>query len=253
MVFIPIGDDDSDRRLTPWVNYALIALNVLVFVGPQRMGNDDKFTYAFATVPQEIVTGRDVVTPPRVVEDPVTGEKLEIPGLQRTPGTVYVTLLTSMFMHGGWMHLLGNMLFLWVFGDNVEDRLGHGRYVAFYLLGGIIASLIHVFTTVLFGGDPLVPCLGASGAISAVLAGYLWLFPHRSVWVLMLRIIMPVPAWVVIGVWFLFQLLNGMGVLGGDSQAGGGVAYAAHIGGFLAGLVLIFVMTPADERTRARR
>src|SRR5919202_5179600 len=152
MVF-PISDDNSDRVTTPVVNYALIALNVLVFVFFQGLGNNNKFTYAWATVPREIVTGHDVTTPPHVVEDPVSGERFEEPGLQPTPGSVYLTLLTSMFMHGGWAHILGNMLFLWIFGDNIEDRLGHLRYLIFYLLCGVIASLAHVFTTVAFSRD----------------------------------------------------------------------------------------------------
>src|SRR5918911_4767706 len=163
----PIGDDNSDRTITPVVNYMLIAANVLVFVLFQGFGSNDRFTYAWSAVPQEIVTGRDVVTPPRVVE--YAGERVEVPGLQPTPGSVYLTLLTSMFMHGSIMHLLGNMLFLWIFGDNLEDRLGRVRYLIFYLLTGLIASLAHVFSTAAFsegGSGMLVPSLGASGAIS---------------------------------------------------------------------------------------
>jgi membrane associated rhomboid family serine protease len=146
-----------------------------------------------------------------------------------------------MFMHGGIAHIAGNMLFLWIFGDNIEDRLGHVRYAIFYLLCGLIASLAHVFTTAAFAGeqaDMLVPSLGASGAISGVLGGYILLHPSRRVTVLLFRFLTQVPAWVAIGIWFAFQLISGLGMLGGGSQAGG-VAYAAHVGGFLAGLVLI--------------
>ena len=144
-----------------------------------------------------------------------------------------------MFMHGGLAHLFGNMLFLWIFGDNLEDRIGRVRYLIFYLVCGIIASLAHVFTTIAFGSNPYVPSLGASGAISGVLGGYVLLFPRNQVRVILFRFLTNVPAYVALGLWFLFQLLNGLGVLGSGSQEGGGVAYAAHIGGFIAGLALI--------------
>ena len=241
-MIMPIGDDNTDRTIQPFVNYALIALNVLVFVVFQGMGQNEKFTYSLSTVPEEIVTGKDFVTEPKVVTEPITGQRVEVPGLQRTPGSVYITLITSMFMHGGFAHLFGNMLFLWIFGDNVEDTLGHMRYLIFYLVGGVIASLAHVFTTVAMNGadspQALIPSLGASGAISAVLGGYILLFPNRRVTVIMLRMLTQVPSYVAIGMWFVFQLISGLGVFGGGSQ-GGGVAYAAHVGGFVAGLVLI--------------
>jgi len=238
MVF-PLYDDNTDRLTTPFVNYALIAANILVFVFLQQLGTNDRFTYAFSTVPLEITTGRDYVTPNSFVE--YAGQRLLVPGLGPTPVSVYLTLLTSMFMHGGIAHIAGNMLFLWIFGDNIEDRLGHVRYVIFYLLCGLIASLSHVFVTTLFASDPrslLVPSLGASGAISGVLGGYILLHPRRRVTVILFRFLTDVPAYVAIGIWFAFQLISGLGVLGGGSQQGG-VAYAAHVGGFLAGLVLI--------------
>jgi membrane associated rhomboid family serine protease len=237
MVF-PISDDNSDRTTTPIVNYILIAVNILVFVLFQGFGNNEKFTYAWATVPREIVTGRDVTTPPHEVVDPASGERFEEPGLQPTPGSVYLTLLVSMFMHGGWAHIFGNMLFLWIFGDNVEDRMGHLRYLIFYLVCGFIADFSHVFSTVAFGGNQLIPSLGASGAISGVLGGYILLFPNRQVRAIVFRFLTTIPAWAAIGIWFVFQLVSGLGLLGGGSQAGG-VAYAAHIGGFIAGLVLV--------------
>ena len=241
-MIMPIGDDNTGRTIRPFVTYALIAANILVFVLFQGVGGNDKFTYSFSTVPREIVTGEDQVTPDRDVEHPITGQPVSVPGLQPTPISVYITLLTSMFMHGGIAHLLGNMLFLWIFGDNVEDTLGHLRYFTFYLVCGLIASLAHVFTTVAFSGaggeEALIPSLGASGAISGVLGGYIMLHPHRRVTVFMFRMLTHVPAFVAIGLWFLFQLVSGMGVLGEGTQAGG-VAYAAHIGGFIAGLVLI--------------
>src|SRR2546423_9435460 len=177
MIF-PLGDDDTGRTSAPVVNYLLIAINVLVFVFLQGFGSNDRFTYAFSTVPAEIATGRDVARPVVIQGD--AGAEVGRIDLQPTPGSVYLTLITSMFMHGGVAHIFGNMLFLWIFGDNVEDRIGHARYLIFYLLCGVIASLAHVFTTVAFSHNPsslLVPSLGASGAISGVLAAYVLLFP----------------------------------------------------------------------------
>ena len=236
---LPLYDDNSDRTTTPIVNYAIIALNILVFVFLQGLGSNDQFTYSFSTVPAEILQGRDIVTPARVVE--YMGQRVTIPGLGPTPGSVYLTLLTSMFMHGGFAHIAGNMLFLWIFGDNIEDRLGHVKYLIFYLLCGVIAGLSHVFATGVFATSEnslLVPSLGASGAISGVLGAYILLHPKRRVTVILFRFLTDVPAYVAIGIWFAFQLISGLGILGGGSQQGG-VAYAAHIGGFLAGLVLI--------------
>ncbi|MCL5998893.1 MAG: rhomboid family intramembrane serine protease [Chloroflexi bacterium] len=238
MLIIPIGDDNSDRTTTPYINYLIILVNVIVFVAFQQLGSDTSFTYAFSTVPQEIVTGRDLVTEDQVVRDPISGDRFAIPGLQPTPFSVYVTLLVSMFMHGSIAHIAGNMLFLWIFGDNVEHALGHVRYLVFYLVCGVLASLAHVFSTLVFGGDMTIPSLGASGAISGVMGGYLLMFPGRRVTVIMFRFITQVSALVAVGLWFVFQLISGLGVLGDETQ-GGGVAYAAHIGGFIAGLVLV--------------
>ncbi len=235
MVF-PLSDDNSDMRTMPVVNYVLIALNVLVFVVFQGMGANDKFTYKLATVPAEIKSGKDIVTEDRVVVDPVSGQRYAAPGLQPTPVSVYLTLLTSMFMHGGIAHLLGNMWFLWIFGDNVEDRMGHVRYLVFYLLTGIIASLCHVLMN-LNGPSSLIPSLGASGAISGVMGAYLSLCPSRLVRVFIMRVVTEIPGYMAVGLWFLFQLISGMGLLGGGSE-GDGVAYAAHVGGFVAGVLL---------------
>ncbi len=250
-MILPIADDNTDRTSTPIVTYALIALNVIVFVFLQGMGRNDKFTYAFSTVPQEILTGQDVATSDRWIHDPLSGHVFRIPGLQPTPISVYITLLTSMFMHGGIAHLAGNMLFLWIFGDNVENALGRVKFILFYLLCGVLASLAHVYSTVEFRGNPLVPSLGASGAISGVLGAYLLLFPQKRVVVIMLRFLTEVPAIVAIGMWFLFQVINGIGMLGLGSRAGGGVAYAAHIGGFVAGLMLVmFFIGKQPQRQR---
>jgi len=244
MVF-PLYDDNSDRATTPIVNYALIAINILVFVFLQQLGTNDRFTYAFSTVPEEIISGRDVRTPDRVRVDPATGQELLVPGLQPTPFSVYLTLIFSLFMHGGIAHIAGNMLFLWIFGDNVEDRMGHLRYLIFYLVCGVLASMAHVLTSAMLATDPaslLIPSLGASGAISGVLGGYIVLYPHRRVTAIVFRFVTEVPAYVAIGIWFGFQLISSVGVLGGGSQLGG-VAYAAHIGGFVAGIVLVKVFT----------
>lgn len=232
----PISDDNTDRHLTPLVNYVLIAINIFVFIFLQGMGGNHSFTYAFSTVPAEILSGTDIVTQSEIIINPNTGQHVQVPGLEATPISVYFTLISSMFMHGGWGHLLGNMLFLWIFGDNIENRLGHGRYLTFYLLCGILASLSHVLFTVVAGQNGMTPSLGASGAISGVMGAYLILFPKRKVNVLLLRFIVAVPAVVALGIWILFQVISGIGAFG---MSGGGVAYAAHVGGFLAGMLLI--------------
>jgi membrane associated rhomboid family serine protease len=251
---LPLADDNSDRTLTPYVNYALIAINALVFVGLQSFGADERFTRTWSTVPLEIVTGKDIVTKDEVEFNRQTGEIIVFPGLQPTPISVYLTLITSMFMHGGIAHILGNMLFLWIFGDNIEDIMGHARYLAFYLISGVLASLAHVFSVLVFAGidsqEMLIPSLGASGAISGVLGAYILLFPTRMVLVLLFRFLTWVPAYVAIGIWFAFQVIEGLGLLGGSQQ---GVAFGAHIGGFLAGLALVIPFTQGGPKTRVER
>jgi membrane associated rhomboid family serine protease len=155
-----------------------------------------------------------------------------------------------MFMHGSIAHLAGNMLYLWVFGDNLESRMGHKKYLLFYLLTGLIASLCHVFVASLLGKDLMIPSLGASGAISGVLGGYLVLFPTNQVRVLVIAFVMKVPAFITLGLWIALQLFSGWGSLGTD---GGGVAYAAHIGGFFAGMLLVKVFGKGREVSRVRR
>lgn len=240
---IPVGDDNADRKKTPFVNYIFISVNIIVFAVYQKFGADIDFTYSYATVPAEIMTGQDIVSPSMAVVDMVTGRESIIPGLGITPIPVWLTLITSMFMHGGIAHLAGNMLYLWVFGDNLEDRLGHIRYFFFYILCGIIASLTHVVTDYLFGQNHLIPSLGASGAISAVMGGYLLLFPFKKVTVLFIFFFISVPAFIVLGLWIVLQIANGANFLGGSP--GTGIAYAAHIGGFIAGLLLIRKFLPA--------
>jgi len=241
----PIGDDNSDRTITPYVNYLIIALNVIVFVFLQGMSGDNVFTFSYATVPAEILSGRDIVTDAKAITDPYTGEHFTMPGLGPIGIPVYFTLITSMFMHGGWAHIAGNMLYLWIFGDNIENAIGHRRYLFFYLLCGITASLSHVFATKLLGQNLLIPSLGASGAISGVLGAYILLFPRRRVTMFFIRFITHVSAFWAIGIWIVFQLINGLGMLGGAEA--GGVAYAAHLGGFLAGLVLIKLFLPRNR------
>jgi len=243
---LPIGDDNTGRINRPVVNYVLIAINVMVFVFLQGLGSNEYFTYAFSTVPQEIATGQDLVRTV-VIRDPTSEQVVGQIDLQPTPITVYITLLTSMFMHGGIGHLLGNMLYLWIFGDNVEDDLGPIRYLTFYLICGLLASLAHVFSTFIFGGNPYIPSLGASGAISGVLGGYILFHPHRRVRVIVGRMLTEVPAFVAIGLWFVFQLIASLGMLGG--MEAGGVAYAAHIGGFVAGLALVKIFAIGRSRT----
>ena len=244
-MLLPLGDDNRDRHLTPIVNYILIAINIFVFVYWQDLGRNINFTFAYSTVPAEILSGHDIITSAKIIHDPITGQDIEMPGLQLTPISVYLTLLTSIFMHGGIAHIAGNMLYLWIFGDNLENAMGHGKYLMFYLLCGVLAGLSHVISSTYLNQSTLVPSLGASGAIAGVLGGYILLYPRRSVHVWFLFGIISLPAFLVVGLWFVFQLVNGMGMLGGEETAGG-VAYAAHIGGFIVGLLLVklFISRP---------
>jgi membrane associated rhomboid family serine protease len=206
---MPLGDDNSGRRLTPIVTYVLIAINVLVFL--LELNNGESFIQRWAFVPS------------RFMADPV--------------GDV-VTLFTSMFMHAGWAHLLGNMLYLWIFGDNVEDRLGHGLFFVFYILCGLAAT----FAQLLISLGSSVANVGASGAIAGVLGAYLVMFPGRQVRVLMGRAVVPMSALIVIGLWIVIQIFSQISVFSAGSQGEGGVAYMAHIGGFVAGVVMAFLL-----------
>jgi membrane associated rhomboid family serine protease len=207
---IPLSDDDRGRRLTPVVTYVLIAINVLMFLLELSLGNAFIERWAFV--------------PSRFVANPV-GD--------------FGTIFTSMFMHAGWVHLLGNMLYLWIFGDNVEDRLGHALFLLFYLLCGLAATFAQMFFTL--GSD--VPNLGASGAIAGVLGAYLIMFPGTQVRVLMGRAIIPMSALVVIGFWIVLQIISQVSAFTASTQTeGGGVAYMAHIGGFAAGIILTYLL-----------
>jgi membrane associated rhomboid family serine protease len=224
----PIGDDNSDRRTKPIVNYTIIFINIIVFVLFQGIGSNDAFNSAYSLVPREITTGIDL-SGIQIIRDSL-GNTARV-RMEETPVSVYITLLTSMFMHGGIMHLFGNMLFLWVFGDNIENRLGHVRYAIFYVVCGLIAAAGQIAMDM----GSIIPMLGASGAISGVLGGYLLLYPKRRVRAILFNFLTDVPAYVALGSWIVYQI-----ILGYLTPAGtGGVAYAAHIGGFIAGLVLI--------------
>jgi membrane associated rhomboid family serine protease len=235
-LILPLKDSNFDRRITPAVNYLLVALNIIVFIFFQKLGADEEFTLAYSCVPAEIVSGKDIITKDSKVYDKETRQYYTVPGLKESPEPVYITLLTSIFMHGSIAHIFGNMLFLFIFGDNIENRIGHFRYLIFYLVCGFLASFAHILSTYMFNIDPNVPSLGASGAISGVLGGYILLFPRNRVTVLLFNFLTDVPAVFALGLWFVFQLVSGLGMLGGDL---GGVAYGAHIGGFVAGFVLI--------------
>ena len=251
-MFIPIGDDNRDRRTTPYINYLFIIINVLVFIFLQDFGRNWRFTFAYATVPAEILTGEDYVTRSKVLRDVLTGQTIDMPGLQPTNIPVYLTLITSMFMHGGLAHIIGNMLFLMVFGDNIEDAMGHARYFFFYLLCGVLASLSHVFASYYLGQSIYIPSLGASGAISGVLGAYILLFPTKGVHMWVFWFIVTLPAFLAVGIWFVFQIINGLGMLGGE-EAAGGVAYAAHIGGFVFGLLLVKLFVKRRRVEKVRR
>ncbi len=225
----PLGDDNSDMVITPFVNYAFIAINILVFVFLQGLGGNEAFTYAFSLVPQEITTGVDLVGE-KVLR---VGEQTAAINHQDTPLPVYFNFLSSMFMHGDIAHIFGNMLFLWIFGDNIENLIGHFRYAAFYIVCGFAAAIAQI----IMGPDSIIPMLGASGAISGVLGGYMLLFPKQKVRALIFRMYTTVPAYVALGLWIGYQIVLGFLTPSGT----GGVAYAAHIGGFIAGVALIKV------------
>lgn len=238
----PIGDDNEGRTITPYVTYILIAINVAVFVLLQGLGGNDAFTNGFSVVPREIMTNTDLYG--RV---PVEGGVL---ALTQGPQPIYLTIFSAMFMHGSLMHLGGNLLYLWIFGDNLEDAMGHFKFLMFYLLCGVIATAAHVLS----GPNSPIPSLGASGAIAGVLGGYLLMFPSKQVRVLIGYMgIVAMPALIVIGLWGALQFVNGFGELA-SPRNGGGVAYMAHVGGFVAGLILVklFVSKRGEQRVQHR-
>jgi membrane associated rhomboid family serine protease len=240
----PLFDENEPGQGIAWVTLALIAVNVAVFLFLQGASGDNQFTYGYSTIPTEIITGHDIVANQPVIIDGVQYVIPEAPG----PSPIYLTLLTSMFMHASWLHLGGNMLFLFIFGDNVEHYVGSILYLAFYLVAGIIAS----FAQILADTTSLVPNLGASGAIAAVLGAYIVLFPRNRVVVLLFRFLVPVPALVAIGLWAVLQFVSGFGSLVSPA-ANGGVAYLAHVGGFVSGVVFAFLARGFFGDPAARR
>jgi len=240
----PISDDNERGHGPAFVSLAFIALNIFVFLVLQGAGASNEgaeFTYGYSAVPLEITSGVDL-TEPRPIT--VGGETIQVPQ-EPGPTPIWLTLFTSIFMHADWFHLGGNMLFLWIFGDNVEHRIGHGLYLVFYLVAGVFAS----FAQILVNTDSVIPTLGASGAIAGVLGAYLVMFPTNRVLVLVIRFPVWVPAIVVIGLWAVIQFISGFGALGLE-ETGGGVAYMAHIGGFVAGVLagIVFRMLFNEPR-----
>ncbi|MDX1577779.1 MAG: rhomboid family intramembrane serine protease [Gemmatimonadota bacterium] len=228
--------DENPTELIPWVTYLLIAANVGVWLLVQGMGQGSAFLEslcAFGSIPGEITGSL------------AEGERVPLgpDATCRVGGLGWETIFTSMFMHGGWFHLIGNMWFLWVFGNNIEDSMGHARYLVFYLLTGILASAAHVATAPASG----VPTVGASGAISGIMGAYLVLYPRVRIQTLFIIVIFlrvfRIPAWAMLAYWFALQLYLGWGTAGAQ---GGGVAFWAHIGGFVAGLVLV---KPFERKT----
>ena len=229
----PIGDQNEPGRGLPYVTLAIIGVNVLVFLLFQQAGADNQFTYGWSAIPFEITHGVDLLQPQPITIDGQPYLIPEAPG----PNPIQLTLLSSMFMHAGWLHLGGNMLFLWVFGDNVEHRAGPIFYLLIYLAVGVVGSLAQILSS----AGSYIPTLGASGAISGILGAYIVLFPTNRVTVFVFRFLTQVPAVVAIGIWIVFQLISGFGATV-VSDASGGVAYLAHIGGFAAGVVVGLVL-----------
>lgn len=226
---LPISDDNRGRRTQPIVTWALIVANILIYVYQATLGERDllRFLDEWAVVPAEI-----------------------------TAGQAYFTVITSAFLHGSWFHLGSNMLFLWVFGDNVEDVMGHVKYLLFYLLTAVGASAAQI----MIDPESRVPMVGASGAISGLLAAYIVMFPHGKIRTLIIFGIFismqMIPAWIMIGYWIFLQVISGIGSLSTIGDQGGGVAFFAHIGGFVAGLVLVWFFRDKrrqDQQNAARQ
>jgi hypothetical protein len=218
---IPLKDINPSRT-TPFVNVTLILINVVVFFYQVTLplGAQKAFVFAYGTVPAKI------------------------PALLAGHGSLQLALgplFTSMFLHGGLMHLLGNMLFLYIFGDNIEDHFGHLGYLLFYLVCGIGSGLVHV----LFNLNSHIPAIGASGAISGVMGAYILLFPRARILTFFFIFLIPVPAFLILGYWFVFQFLEALGGVGGDPA--GGVAVWAHVGGFLIGMLITVIVGRRDR------
>ena len=227
---IPLGDADIQRRTFPYVTLALVLANVVVFVYQFSLGEFDRqvFILTHGLIPAELTSGNEFLN----YGNPLYGySDIE------SPFGTWPTVFTSMFLHGGIMHIIGNMLFLWVFGGNLEDRLGHVKFLFFYLAAGFAAAMAQTGIDM----ESQVPMVGASGAIAGVLGAYLLLYPFSRINTLFIFIfitVIPVPAVLVLGLWFVLELFKGVGSLGVET-IGGGVAYFAHVGGFVAGLLMM--------------
>ncbi len=234
-MLFPIGDDNRNLHGVAYVTISLVVINIIVFVFFQHAGGNEVFTHGWSVIPYELWNGVDLIAPQNVMfrDEMVVIE--HYPG----PTPIYLTVFSAMFMHANWVHLVGNLLFLWIFGDNVEQRFGRIPFILFYVLSGIIATGVQVWLSP--GG--VVPNLGASGAIAGVLGAYMILFPRNRVHALVFWFIISVPAFLAIGMWILLQVVSGWGMLTmAGGPASGGVAYGAHVGGFVAGVVLAIVL-----------
>lgn len=233
-MFFPISDDDREISGPVFVTYVLIAINVLVFI--YQLGHPE-FTYGWSMVPKEITGGIDLVG--QSILETEDGQQFPLP---QTPGPsiIYLTLLTSMFMHGGYAHIIGNMLYLYIFGDNVEHRFGHLPFLFFYMIAGLAGN----FAQIVLDPNGMIPNLGASGAIAGVMGAYLVLFPRNRVNVIVFYTIVSMPALAVLGVWIVGQLFSTYGSIMTSTAAIGGVAYAAHVAGFLAGVIAALLWRP---------
>ncbi|MEP4078835.1 rhomboid family intramembrane serine protease [Haloferula sp.] len=224
-MLFPISDDDRHLMHPAWVTIGLVVMNIAVFF--LQLANPEMI-YAWSAVPFEIINGVDLIEPTAIDAGSQSVVIPQLPG----PTPIHLTLLSSMFMHGGWMHLGGNLLYLWIFGDNVEHRFGSLPFLGFYLLSGLAASLAQI----MMGPDSVIPTLGASGAISGVMGAYMVLFPRNRVNAVFFFRIISVPAVVVLGFWIVTQVISGSSSISEIGKSGG-VAYAAHIGGFIAGVL----------------
>lgn len=229
MIF-PISDDDRHLSKPAIVTWTFLILNIAIYL---YQTSNPEFTSGWSVIPKEISTGEDLVGAEYITAP--TGEQVAIP---QTPGPslIYLTMISAMFMHGGIMHLGGNLLYLWIFGDNVEHRFGSVMFALFYLISGLAATLAQVA----LGPDSIIPNLGASGAIAGVLGAYLVLFPRNKVNAVFFLRVISIPAIFVLGMWIIMQFVSGAGSLSKTGESGG-VAYAAHIGGFIAGVVMALI------------
>lgn len=229
-MLFPVSDDDRTVDTPAVVTYSLLAINIAVFAWQL---SSPELTYGWSVIPLEITTGVDLVEPQVIeVSDGQQRQQVAIPQAPGPP-LIWLTLISAMFMHGGYGHIGGNMLYLWIFGNNVEHRFGHLWFLVFYLIAGIVASLAQIVAD----PDSIIPNLGASGAIAGVMGAYLVLFPHNRVNAVIFYHIVSVPAVVVLGMWIVTQFVSSVGSIAATSESAGGVAYLAHVGGFVAGSV----------------